>query len=41
MWRWLARLSVGLSLGIFTLLLLLGALILLGGIVVFYQLTTG
>ena len=41
MWRWLARISTGLSIGTFGLLLLGGLVIVLAGLFVFYLMITG
>jgi hypothetical protein len=41
MWRWLARISVGLSMGIFGLLLFAGILLVVIGAVVFYLFISG
>jgi hypothetical protein len=41
MWRWLARITAGLSIGVFGLLLLAASLLLLAGAVVFYRMITG
>jgi hypothetical protein len=41
MWRWLARLSVGLSMGLVGLLLIAGILLVIAGAFVFYRFITG
>ena len=41
MWRWLARITAGISMGLFGLLLLAGILLVVCGAFVFYLFITG